>query len=213
MGKSQIAKGKTDATRTSTAELMGRQSVRATFRLSDACINAISILATHLGIKQKSVFDHLMENAQSLNEVAKRIEDVPFSLSPRTQKTFVISRRSLVHLEKISNDYNLSRDALIEYAVHQLLPVIAKEREKHEYRKKLLNQIGHHFKEGRALLEQAEAILGGDDPLTMRFGSVMTGYQGVFEDLKTFIKRGRRIEMFESDALTRGGTPEDRDGG
>ena len=38
-------------------DLRGRQSVRATFRLSEPCINAISILSAQLGIKQKSVFD------------------------------------------------------------------------------------------------------------------------------------------------------------
>jgi hypothetical protein len=40
----------------STKDLRGRQSVRATFRLSESCIEAISILSTQLGIKQKSVF-------------------------------------------------------------------------------------------------------------------------------------------------------------
>ncbi len=46
---------------TSAMDLRGRQSVRATFRLSEACINAITILSAQLGIKQKSVFDHLWE--------------------------------------------------------------------------------------------------------------------------------------------------------
>jgi len=45
--------------KTSALDLKGRQSVRATFRLSEDCINAISILSAQLGIKQKSVFDHL----------------------------------------------------------------------------------------------------------------------------------------------------------
>jgi hypothetical protein len=48
----------------SAMDLRGRQSVWATFRLSEDCIDAISILAVQLGIKQKSVFDHLMEDAQ-----------------------------------------------------------------------------------------------------------------------------------------------------
>ncbi len=40
----------------SALDLKGRQSVRATFRLSEDCIDAISILSAQLGIKQKSVF-------------------------------------------------------------------------------------------------------------------------------------------------------------
>ena len=34
-----------------TSDLRGRQSVRATFKLSEGCIEAISIVAAHLGIK------------------------------------------------------------------------------------------------------------------------------------------------------------------
>ena len=49
--------------KTFTSDLRGRQSVRATFKLSEGCIEAISIVAAHLGIKQKSLFDHLVEDA------------------------------------------------------------------------------------------------------------------------------------------------------
>ena len=59
----------------STLDLRGRQSVRATFRLSEECISAISILSTQLGIKQKSVFDHLMEDAQVLKNVARELRN------------------------------------------------------------------------------------------------------------------------------------------
>ena len=43
-------------------DLRGRQSVRATFKLSSRAIDALSIVAAHLGIKQKSLFDHLIED-------------------------------------------------------------------------------------------------------------------------------------------------------
>jgi len=198
--KEQEPQNATDIVQTSATELMGRQSVRATFRLSEACINAISILATHLGIKQKSVFDHLMENPRALDEIARQLGDNPFIYGNRTQKTFVISRRSLVSLEKISNDFNMSRDVLIEHSVQRLLPIIAKEREKHEFRKKFFTKTGRHFKEGMSLLRQAEAVLGRGDPITRRFESVMADYQSVFEALRAFIEKGKRIEVFEPDA-------------
>ena len=53
------ARGNTSFFLESSSGLRGRQSVRATFRLSEACIDAISIVATHLGIKQKSIFEWL----------------------------------------------------------------------------------------------------------------------------------------------------------
>jgi hypothetical protein len=49
----------------SSSALRGRQSVRATFKLSEKAIGAISIVATHLGSKQKSLFDHLIDDARS----------------------------------------------------------------------------------------------------------------------------------------------------
>ncbi len=201
MKKDQEGQDTEGAARASAADLMGRQSVRATFRLSEACISAISILATHLGIKQKSVFDHLMENTQALSEVARQSGNAPHIRGNRTQKTFVISRRSLLSLEKISSDFNMPRDSLIEYSVQRLLPIIAKEREKHEFRKKLLSKTERHFKAGFSLLREAEAILGKDDPITRRLESVMAAYQGIFEDLKAFIKKGKRIELFETEAI------------
>ena len=62
--------------KTSTSELKARQSVRATFRLSEGCIDAISIVATQLGIKQKSLFDHLAEDIDSLKSIAREIKQI-----------------------------------------------------------------------------------------------------------------------------------------
>ena len=59
----------------SALDLRGRQSVRATFRLSEDGIDAISILSAQLGIKQKSVFDHLMEDVQILKNMASELEN------------------------------------------------------------------------------------------------------------------------------------------
>lgn len=55
--------------RTSTSDLRGKQSVRTTFRLSEGCIKAISIVANQMGIKQKSLFDHLVEDIKTLESL------------------------------------------------------------------------------------------------------------------------------------------------
>ena len=52
-----------------TSGLKGKQSVRATFRLSGGCIEAISIVANQMGIKQKSLFDHLVEDIKTLESL------------------------------------------------------------------------------------------------------------------------------------------------
>ena len=178
----------------STNDLRGRQSVRATFRLSEDCINAISILSAQLGIKQKSVFDHLMEDAQVLKNMASELENTEFDRHERIQKTFVISRRSLSFLDTISSKHNAPRDALVEYSVRRLLPIIAKERKKHEKRKELLAEISNHFAKGEKILSKSEEMLGTDDPIVNKLQTAMSVYKNAFDDIANFIDRGKIIE-------------------
>jgi len=182
--------------KTSALDLRGRQSVRATFRLSEDCIDAISILSAQLGIKQKSVFDHLMEDAQVLKNMASELENTEFDRHQRVPKTFVISRRSLSFLDTIASTHNASRDALVEYSVRRLLPVIANERKKHEKRKDLLSDFSNHFAEGEKLLSKAEEMLGVDDPIVTKLQIAMSVYKNAFDDIANFIDRGKIIEKF-----------------
>lgn len=50
--------------------LKGKQSVRATFTLPRHTINLLSAVASQLGVKQKSIFDHLVDNRDILDQVA-----------------------------------------------------------------------------------------------------------------------------------------------
>ena len=185
--------------RPTTLDLRGRQSVRATFRLSEACIDAISILSAQLGIKQKSIFDHLMENAQVLKNMARELENTEFDRHERIKKTFVISRRSLSFLDMISSEHNAPRDALVEYSVRRLLPIIAKERIKHEKRKDLLAEISNHFAKGEKLLAKADEMLGSDDPIVHKLQTAMSVYKNAFGDIANFIERGKMLEKFRAE--------------
>ena len=182
-----------------TLDLRGRQSVRATFRLSEACIDAISILSAQLGIKQKSVFDHLMEDARALMNAARELEHTEFASHQRIQKTFVISRRSLSFLDMISSEHNAPRDALVENSVRRLLPIIANERKNHEKRKELLAQISNHFERGKTLLSMAEEALDQDDPIVNKLETAMSVYQNALDDITSFIERGKIIEEFKGE--------------
>jgi hypothetical protein len=182
-----------------TLELRGRQSVRATFRLSEACIDAISILSAQLGIKQKSVFDHLMEDAQALKNAAQELEHTEFASRQRIQKTFVLSRRSLSFLDMISREHNAPRDALVEYSVRRLLPIIANERKNHEKRKEFLAPISNHFERGKLLLSMANQALDRDDPIVNKLETAMSVYQNALDDITSFIERGKIIEEFKGE--------------
>jgi hypothetical protein len=188
--------GDVDLPQPDAAELRGRQSVRATFKLSARAIEALSIVAMHLGIKQKSLFDHLIEDVQTLNVIAKEVEAEGFKSLSRVQKTFVISRRTLASLDEISRQFRAPRDALVEYSIQRLLPVLQREREKHRRRKMLLVEIDRHYKQGVKLLEQSLSELGEDDPVTGRLAAAMEAYTAARDQIAHFVAKADVIEEF-----------------
>ena len=180
----------------SLSELRGRQSVRATFKLSGKAIEAISIAAAHMGIKQKSLFDHLIDDVELLAVVAREIESKRFLMLKRVQKTFVLSRRTLCSLEEVSKDSNTPRDALVEYSIARLLPVIEEERKKHEKRKKILMEIGKYLEQGEEISEKADKALGEEDMLSEKLKGAVCTLRGVYETMASFVERGKVIENF-----------------
>jgi len=181
--------------------LRGRQSVRATFKLSTGCIEAISIVAAQLGIKQKSLFDHLAQDSDSLNAIAKEVQNARVRAENRVQKTYVISRKSLSLLDEISRAFNAPRDALVEFSVRRLLPVIDNEQKKYEMRKAAYSGIQQHFNAGRQMLDKMMRQLGEDDPIVARLASVMDTYAGAAMAIETFLERTRSIEDFDPENL------------
>ncbi len=177
-------------------DLRGRQSVRATFKLSTRAIEAMSIVSVHLGIKQKSLFDHLIEDAQTLSHIAREIESEKFRTISRVQKTFVISRRTLSCLDEISKQFQAPRDALVEYSIQRLLPVIAQERERHRRRKEILNDMNEHLADGLKILQKSKSLLGEDDPVFIRLASAIKSMANAQSNVNAFIEKGDIIEEF-----------------
>jgi len=180
----------------SSTDLRGRQSIRATFKLSPMAIDALSIVAVHLGIKQKSLFDHLIEDIGTLTRIAEDIESEVFRQLDRTQKTFVISRRTLACLEEISRQFNAPRDALVEYSIQRLLPVIATEREKHTKRKEILEKINSFLSQGRMLLATIKTELGEDDPVHAKFEAAIHACEAAHSSITAYVDKGKIIEDF-----------------
>ena len=177
-------------------DLRGRQSVRATFKLSAKAIETMSIVAVHLGIKQKSLFDHLIEDVQSLKLIAREVESESFNRIGHIQKTFVISRRTLSSLDETSKRFNAPRDALVEYSIQRLLPVIAREREKHRRRKEILRDMNNSMEDGLKILKKSKTLLGEDDPVFLRWESAMKMLVNTQRDIEAFIEKGKIIEDF-----------------
>jgi hypothetical protein len=184
-----------------TSDLKSRQSVRATFRLTKGCIEAIGILANQMGIKQKSLFDYLADDMDNLKSIAREIEHIKTEKLARIQKTFVISRKSLSSLDEISNMFNASRDFLVECSIQRLLPIISRERTKHEIRKEFLIRIKKHFQQGEKMLNDIRKQLGDDDPIINKFDMVMSSYETVKDNMESFIDRSKDIETFDENNM------------
>jgi hypothetical protein len=177
-------------------DLRGKQSVRATFKLSQKAIDAIGLVAIHMGIKQKSLFDHIIEDMEALDDLARTIQIRQFKKIPRRQKTFVLSRRTIESLESISRTHNTPRDALVEYSVKKLESIITAEKARHEERKKLQRHVAHHFQQGRALYQEAVRTLGKTDPFCRRLGKAIAACERSNIDLEEFIEKSKVLEDF-----------------
>lgn len=177
-------------------DLRGKQSVRATFKLSQKAIDAIGLVAIHMGIKQKTLFDHITEDLDALDEIAKTVRIRQFKKIPRKQKTFVLSRKTIEALEAISQAYGTPRDALVEYSVKKLDALIQSEKIRHEKRKVLQAEVSCHFIQFRKLYKKAADILGRDDPFSRRVGKAVFTCQKIEEDIAAFIKKSNALEDF-----------------
>ena len=180
----------------SSSDLRGRQSVRATFKLTEEAINTVSIVATHLGIKQKSLFDHLIEDARSLDLIASKIQTETFVQLNRIQKTYVLSRKTMTSLGEASRKFNAPRDALVEYSIQRLLPIIIEEREKHKKRKEVLDEVTEYLRLGEKIFKKSNMLLDEDDPVLDKFETAIAACRNAHRDIRAFVEKGKIIEDF-----------------
>lgn len=182
--------------RTTASELRNRQSVRATFKLTPHAIETITIASVHLGIQQKSLFDHLIEDSQSLNMIAREIESFDTRPENRIQKTYVISRKTLYSLDKMSKEFDAPRDALVELSIQRLLPVIAREKERHKRRREIFAELSEHLEKGRKIFKKSETLLGRDDPVYDKLEKSMMVLEHTYHAIETYIEKCKIIEKF-----------------
>jgi hypothetical protein len=175
-------------------DLKGKQSVRATFRLPQQVIDLLALIAGQLGIKQKSLFDQLVEDADVLDRIAKEVDESFEESVAHKQKTFVLSRSSLSVLNSVAAKRNISRDLLVEISIRRLLPVMESEIEKHVHRKALLKEMKMYLKKGEALLEKTEELLGKDDLLYGLMENQVAMVQKNFSTIDQVVKKGMPME-------------------
>lgn len=179
--------------------LRRRQSIRVSFKLTAKCIEAMNILGSHLRVKPKSLFDHMVQEPETLKAIATRARERNDDDQPQMAKTYVISRDAAEMLDAVARAHKVSRDALVETSVQQLMPLIQKEQVRHTSRKNLVLRMERHLKNGRKLLDDMVSDLGDNDPMCDKMENVMAVYERAFSSLSVFIQKGENIEGFNAE--------------
>jgi hypothetical protein len=177
-------------------DLRGRQSVRATFRLSQKSIDAICLVAVHMGIKQKSLFDHIVAEMAAATGLTRAIPRPPPEPASRRQKTYVLSRRTVDALHEISRNCNMPRDILVEYAVQKLESVISHEKQSHILRKQLAESVFAHFQAGERIMKTCLELLGEEDPFCRHLFKTVLSSRKTAADITDFLEKSRVLEDF-----------------
>lgn len=184
-------------------DLLGKKSVKATFRLRPEIISVLSILSTQLGIKQKSLFDYLMEDVNALHAIARTSVPGRFDKAKRIRKTLVLSQKSLSALKVAAEQSSTSLDDIVELLIQRLLPVFEKERRRQGKREKALVKIKEHFSQGKPLMHEIKRLVGKEDSLYQLFQGAMRSYAKAFAIIETFVDKGTRIADFPIESLQR----------
>jgi hypothetical protein len=182
--------------KTTASDILGRQSVRATFKLTRRAIDAMSAVSMHLGVKQKSLFDYLISDAEVLNVIANEAEPVVSGKEDSIQKTYVVSRSTLSLLDNISKSSDAPRDILVEYSIKRLLPIITREQEKHVKRKHFLKELKSNILQNEKLLEKTKRELGEEDFVYNEIKTALSGLRKTYIRIEALIERGECIEKF-----------------
>ncbi len=160
----------------------------------------MNILGSHLRLKPKSLFDHMVQEPEILDAIATRAKGLELDDQPRLAKTYVISRDAAGLLDEAARSRKVSRDALVEASVQHLMPLIEKEQVRHTSRKSLVSRMERHLKSGRKLLDDMVADLGENDPMSDKMKNVMAAYERAFASISAFIHKGESIEDFEMES-------------
>ena len=154
-------------------------------------------MARQLGLKQKSLFDQLVEDEEILGRVAARARPVgqnskdPISGIPRRQKTFVLSKRALQVLNSVARLQDIPRDLLVEISIQRLQPILTAEQEKYRKRTRVLQEMILCQQQLQQTMIRAEKLLGEEDKATMLLEKMVRTARESVEDLAGIIEEGK----------------------
>lgn len=169
-------------------ELKAKQSVRTTFRLTDKTINLMKVAAKHLGIRQKTLLDQLLEDEKALNLLADDAITHARNENKCRPKTLVLSQKALDLIAEISYRYDVPRDFLIELSVARLASYINSLAETHAQRRALMQELDQHKARISELTEKAGKVLQQDDVFWVRLKNLSERTHKQVDEIRKTVK-------------------------
>lgn len=175
-------------------DLISKQSVRATFKLSVDLIELLGVMSGQLGIKQKSVIDQLTQDRLELKRLARIAKSEETSRGAVKQKTFVLSRSTLNSINAIARQHNIPRDIIVEISIKRLVPLIETELEKHHKRKIIRGEMREYLMAGERLKKKTRELLGAEDDLFEMIEKQIALTEKSIDEIDTIIDKGMAME-------------------
>ncbi len=169
-------------------ELKKRQSVRTTFKLPEKTINLLKLSAKHLGIKQKTLLEQLIEDEKILDILAKEAQTYCRNDDDCRPKTFVLSRKALDLIDVMLGRYDIARDILVELSVTRLASYIELLSEQHDQRRSLLKEIDKYRELLEELSSKAKATFKEEDPFQMKLARLTQTTQKSVGEIRKLVK-------------------------
>jgi hypothetical protein len=169
-------------------KLIKRQSVRTTFKLPEKTINLLKISAKHLGIKQKTLLDQLIEDKTILNILAQEAQTYCRSDDDCRPKTFVLSRKALELIDVMLDRYDIARDILVEMSISRLSSYIESLSDKHDKRRSALKELIKYHELLEDLLEKSKGTFEQDDQFLARLERLAKTTQRSVGEMRLMVK-------------------------
>ena len=169
-------------------ELKAKQSVRTTFKLTEKNINLLKVAAKHLGTKQKTLLDQLLEDEKALKLLADDAITYSRNENKCRPKTLVLSQKALDLIQEISYSYDIQRDFLIELSVARLATYVNSLAKTHEKRRVLLEELDRYKAQLTELLSKAGSILENDDVFGVGLKSLSERTHKQVEEIRKTVK-------------------------
>jgi uncharacterized coiled-coil DUF342 family protein len=172
----------------STDDLIKKQSVRTTFKLPEKTINLLKISAKHLGIKQKTLLNQLVEDETILNILAQEAQTHSRNDDDCRPKTFVLSRKALDLIDARLDKYDITRDILVELSIDRLASYIEPLSKKHDKRRFMLEEMDKYQEMLQGLLNKANATFEQDDSFRIKLERLAQTTQKSVAEIRKTVK-------------------------